>query len=238
MMSFDLYPALQPMLGITLATALSLIIGLEREFYAKAAGMRTYTLVGMGAAVFTAVSKYGFQDVVLNDFTRTDGSRVAAQVVTGIGFLGAGLIFVRKDSVRGLTTGAGIWFVSAVGMTAAAGMYLIACLITILYLLVMIGLRPLTLRLPHSKATRRRMTVQYADGRGILRDVMETISGLGLKVVDLTVVGQKEEGDVTLQQINIEVEGPAGGLSDLGDQLYELSGVYSVDSAQTAAPDR
>ncbi|MDR1432141.1 MAG: MgtC/SapB family protein, partial [Propionibacteriaceae bacterium] len=156
----------------------------------------------------------------------------------GIGFLGAGLIFVRKDSVRGLTTGAGIWFVSAVGMTAAAGMYLIATLITVLYLVVMIGLRPLTLRLPHSKATRKRITIQYADGRGILRDVMETISGLGLKVVDLTVIGNKAEGDVRLQQVLVEVEGPVGSLSDLADQLYELSGVYSVDSSQSTAPDR
>jgi putative Mg2+ transporter-C (MgtC) family protein len=167
----------------------------------------------------------------MNDFTRFDGSRVAAQVVTGIGFLGAGLIFVRKDSVRGLTTGAGIWFVAAVGMAAGAGLYLIACLVALLYLVVMIGLRPLTHKLPHSKATRQKLSLQYADGRGILRDVMETISGLGLKVVDLTVAGASEEGDVRLQQVHVEVEGPAGGLSDLEDQLHELPGVYSVRSS-------
>jgi putative Mg2+ transporter-C (MgtC) family protein len=226
-MGFDA-ASLAPMWGILLATGLSLLIGLEREFYAKAAGMRTYALVGMGAAVFTVVSKYGFLDTVMTDFARFDGSRVAAQIVTGVGFLGAGLIFVRKGSVRGLTTGAGIWFVAAVGMAAGAGLYAIAGLVAALYLVVMVGLRPLTVRLPHAKATRRQLDIQYADGRGILRDVMEAISGLGVKVVDLTVVGAAAEGDVTVQRVRVEVEGPAGNLDDLQDRLHELDGVYSV----------
>ncbi len=219
---------LTPMIGICLATLLSLIVGLEREFYAKSAGLRTYTLVGMGAAVFTAISKYGFQDLVIDDLTRFDGSRVAAQVVTGVGFLGAGLIFVRKSSVHGLTTAAGIWFVAALGMTAAAGMYLIAGLVTVLYLLVMVGLRPLAARMPHSKATTRKLSIQYVDGRGILRLLMEAISELGLKVVDLEVIRAVADSDVTLQEIHISLEGENDSIDDVVDQLADISGVYSV----------
>src|ERR1700733_9781100 len=79
-------------------------IGLERELRQKSAGLRTHTLVGLGAALFVLISKYGFNDVLEPGRVILDPSRVAAQIVTGVGFLGAGLIFVRRDSVRGLTT--------------------------------------------------------------------------------------------------------------------------------------
>ena len=96
------------LLPVALALVLSMLIGLEREAGAKSAGLRTHALVGVGAAVFMLISKYGFADLL-------DPSRVAAQIVSGIGFIGGGLIFVRQDAVRGLTTAATIWLVAAVG---------------------------------------------------------------------------------------------------------------------------
>src|ERR1700742_5083242 len=90
-----------------LALALSASIGLDRELRQKSAGLRTYTLVGVGSALFMLISKYGFYDVLVPNEIVLDPSRVAAQIVSGSGFLGAGLIFVRRDSVRGLTTAAG-----------------------------------------------------------------------------------------------------------------------------------
>jgi putative Mg2+ transporter-C (MgtC) family protein len=92
-----------------LALALSALIGLEREIRQKNAGLRTHTLVGVGAALFMLISKYGFTDVLEPRLVVLDPSRVAAQIVTGVGFLGAGIIFVRGGSVRGLTTAAAIW---------------------------------------------------------------------------------------------------------------------------------
>ncbi len=220
----------EPMWGILLAVGLSLLIGVEREFYAKSAGMRTYTLVGLGSALFTVVSKYGFIDVAVDEFSRYDGSRVAAQVVSGIGFLGAGLIFVRRDAVRGLTTAAGVWFVAAVGMAAGAGMYLVAVAVTALYLLVMVGIRPLQHRMPHARSTLALYTIHYHDGRGVLRDVMETISKVGLKVADLRALGQVEgQGDTRLQKVEVEVEGTANSIANLDDDLREVSGVESVE---------
>ena len=92
-----------------LALVLSAAVGLEREVRQKSAGLRTHTLVGVGSALFMLISKYGFNDVLEPGRVIVDPSRVAAQIVTGVGFLGAGLIFVRGGSVRGLTTAASIW---------------------------------------------------------------------------------------------------------------------------------
>ena len=219
----------QPLISLALAALLSLIIGLEREFYAKAAGMRTYLLVGVGSALFTVVSKYGFADVVSTYNSGFDGSRVAAQVVSGIGFLGAGLIFVRRDAVRGLTTAAGIWFVAAVGMAAGAHLYAIAGGATLLYLLTMFGLRPLSGHMPHARATVREFEISYLDGHGILRTVMETVSGHGLRVLDLRVSGARDLDDgARLQSITLTAEGSSSVLDDLDDALLQVGGVHAV----------
>jgi putative Mg2+ transporter-C (MgtC) family protein len=105
-----------------LAFFLSAVIGLEREIRHKSAGLRTYTVVGTAAALFVLISKYGFTDVLAAGSIVLDPSRVAAQVVSGIGFIGAGLIFVSQDQVRGLTTAATVWLVTAIGMACGAGL--------------------------------------------------------------------------------------------------------------------
>ena len=117
---------------IELGTAflLSAAIGLEREIRHKSAGLRTYTVVGTSAALFLLVSKYGFGDVLVDGRVVVDPSRVAAQIVSGIGFIGAGLIFVRQDSVKGLTTAATVWLVTAVGMACGAGLPWLALAVT------------------------------------------------------------------------------------------------------------
>jgi putative Mg2+ transporter-C (MgtC) family protein len=112
---------------ILLAFALASLIGFEREMKMKSAGLRTHALVGLGAALLMLVSKYGFTDVLVGEHLRLDPSRIAAQIVSGIGFIGGGLIFVRRDIVHGLTTAATIWLTAAIGMACGAGMYLLAC---------------------------------------------------------------------------------------------------------------
>jgi putative Mg2+ transporter-C (MgtC) family protein len=118
-----------------LALVLSTVIGLEREYRQKSAGLRTYTLVGLGSALFLLVSEFGFFDELERGRVVLDPSRVAAQIVSGIGFIGGGLIFVRQDAVRGLTTAAGVWLVAAVGMAAGAGLPVLAVASTLAYLL-------------------------------------------------------------------------------------------------------
>lgn len=141
------------LLELGAAFLLSAAIGLEREVRQKSAGLRTYTLVGTTAALFLLVSKYGFMDVLAKELVVLDPSRVAAQIVTGIGFIGAGLIFIQGDRVKGLTTAATVWLVTAVGMACGAGLLLLALAVTLAYFVVALVF-PLVLRLlPASQAT-------------------------------------------------------------------------------------
>lgn len=112
------------------------LVGLERSHRQKNAGIRTHIIVAMGASLVMIVSKYGFFDVLANPSIGLDPSRIASNVVTGISFLGAGVIFVRRGSTKGLTTAAGIWTTAGIGMAIGAGMYLLGALATILMLLV------------------------------------------------------------------------------------------------------
>jgi putative Mg2+ transporter-C (MgtC) family protein len=121
---------------LAVAFVLSAAIGLERELRRKSAGLRTHTIIGTAAALFLLVSKYGFTDVLAKGAIELDPSRVAAQIVTGIGFVGGGLIFVQGDHVKGLTTAATVWLVTAVGMAAGAGLPWLALAVTLAYFAV------------------------------------------------------------------------------------------------------
>ena len=113
------------LLRLTVSTLCGAAIGFERGKRLKEAGIRTHTIVALGAALIMLVSKYGFFDVLGLTDVALDPSRVASQVVSGIGFLGAGMIFVHHQSVNGLTTAAGIWATAGVGMAVGSGMYLV-----------------------------------------------------------------------------------------------------------------
>lgn len=138
--------SLSQFIELGIAFLLSAAVGLEREVRHKSAGLRTYTVVGTTAALFLLVSKYGFTDVLQANRIMLDPSRVAAQIVTGIGFIGAGLIFVRDDRVAGLTTAATVWLVTGIGMACGAGLPLLAVAATVAYFIVAL-IFPLILRM-------------------------------------------------------------------------------------------
>lgn len=170
---------------LTLALVLSAAIGLEGEIRGKSAGLRTHTIIGFAAALIVLVSKYGFSDV-LGDHVDLDPSRVAAQIVSGVGFIGGGLIFVRRDAVRGLTTAASVWLTTAVGMAAGAGMPILACLTTVGFFGILFGLSPLAHKLSGPSAGPLQLQITYLDGRGLLREVLELCTRAGWTVADLT----------------------------------------------------
>lgn len=118
---------------LLLAVGLSALIGIERQLRQKAAGLRTNTLVGMGSALFMLISKYGFMDILSQYRVVVDPSRIAAQIVSGIGFIGGGIIFKQQSEVRGLTTAAAVWLTAAVGSACGAGLPILACITTGLY---------------------------------------------------------------------------------------------------------
>ncbi len=123
---------------ICLAAVCGGIIGVERTLRQKDAGFRTHIIVAFGAAVMMIVSKYGFFDVVIYDSIQLDASRVSSNIITGISFLGAGMIFVKGFSIKGLTTAAGIWSTAAVGMAIGSGLYVVGVVTVIMLLLVQI----------------------------------------------------------------------------------------------------
>jgi putative Mg2+ transporter-C (MgtC) family protein len=227
-----------------LALLLSAIIGLEREMRQKSAGLRTYTLVGVGSALFMLISKYGFSDVLQPGRGVLDPSRVAAQIVSGIGFLGAGLIFIRRDSVRGLTTAAGVWVTAAVGAAAGAGLPVIAALSTGVYLLVALAFPLLTRRLPRSATAISVIRVYYPDGRGILREVLQQATARGFAVDELSTVSagsgrsagngrpyagepDSRAGEYPIVEVTLQVHG-RGQVNDLAAGLSEIPGVRAV----------
>lgn len=119
------------------------IIGIERERKEWAAGMRTHMMVSVGATLYMIVSSYGFNEVLANDKVMLDPSRVAAQVVTGIGFLGAGtIIFLRQGVIRGLTTASGLWTVAGIGLAIGGGMYVAGIATTLIALIILWFLQP------------------------------------------------------------------------------------------------
>ena len=153
------------------------LVGLERQISQKSAGIRTHTLVGMGSAGFTLVSAFGFGNV-LGEATNLDPSRIAAQIVSGIGFLGAGVIFMRRDVVRGLTTAATIWVSAAIGMACGAGMVALAVAMTLFQVLALVVLAPLG-QMVQTSGRRRTVEIRYLDGHGVLREVLRTATEMG-----------------------------------------------------------
>jgi putative Mg2+ transporter-C (MgtC) family protein len=163
---------------LTLAFVLSALVGLEREIRQKSAGLRTYTLVGVSAALFMLISKYGFMDVLSNGRVVVDPSRVAAQIVSGIGFIGGGVIFMRRDVVRGLTTAASVWLTAALGMACGAGLPVLAVATTVGHFVIMFVFPKLVRYLPKERRTATRIRITYRDGRGLLRTILIACTNL------------------------------------------------------------
>ncbi|HET7072227.1 MAG TPA: MgtC/SapB family protein [Nocardioides sp.] len=165
-------------LELLLAFGLSALVGLEREVHGKSAGVRTQTIVGTSSALILLVSKYGFQDVLGRDVV-LDPSRVAAQIVSGVGFLGAGLIITRQGAIRGLTTAAAVWETAAIGMAAGAGLWELAVTVTVLHFVIVIGFTAVVIRLPARIGGSVRLHLVYADSQGVLRQVLNECSTHG-----------------------------------------------------------
>jgi putative Mg2+ transporter-C (MgtC) family protein len=216
-----------------LAFGLASLIGMEREWRHKPTGLRTHTLVGVGAALFVIVSKYGFNDVLGPDVA-LDPSRVAAQVVSGIGFIGGGLIFVRGDAVRGLTTAAIVWMTAAIGMACGAGMAFVALVATAGHFVVVLVYPRLLAALPRSRHIGFELRVVYEDGRGILRDILTESTRRGFAIVH--VVTNQLEHDVrgvSAVAVTLELQGqPTAG--PLVVALSDLDGVLEVSTTDHA----
>ena len=166
-----------------LALVLSASIGLERQIRGKSAGIRTQAIVGLTACLMMLISKYGFSDILIDGITRYDPSRVASQIVSGIGFLGAGIILTRHGAIRGLTTAATIWETAAIGMACGAGLWWLAMAGTVLHFIVIGLLTPLVqFILMRTNGHKITLTVHYTPGHGVLSTLLTQVGALGWTV--------------------------------------------------------
>jgi putative Mg2+ transporter-C (MgtC) family protein len=216
-----------------LAFVLSALIGVEREIRHKSAGLRTYTLVGFSAALIMLVSKYGFMDVLVNNRIVLDPSRIAAQIVTGIGFIGGGLIFVRRTNVRGLTTAAIVWLTAAIGMACGAGLPILALAVTGGHFVVVVGFPYIARRLPRSRWTPSLLQICYQDGREVLREVLVRCTQHNFTVSRLQVEKESpadpQDSAGRTVTVALEVQG-TGSVSKLAAKLADIDGMVSVNA--------
>ncbi|MEV5504939.1 MgtC/SapB family protein [Streptomyces orinoci] len=212
-----------------LALLMSSLIGLEREWRQKSAGLRTHTLVGVGSALFMEVSIHGFGAVVGLQGTALDPSRVAAQIVSGIGFIGGGLIFVRRDAVRGLTTAATIWLTCAVGMACGGGLPLLGVAATLVHFLVVRGFPVISRRLAGAPAVERiELRLSYRTRRGLLGRVLELCTTSGFRVTGVHIESEaQEKGKVREADVVLNLEGRVSA-HPLVEELTDWDGILGV----------
>ena len=191
---------------LVLAALFGTIIGLDREYREKEAGFRTHFLVSLGSALMMIVSQYGFSEILTHDGVSLDPSRIAAQVVSGIGFIGAGTIIFNHQIVRGLTTAASLWATAGIGLTAGAGMSWLALAATILTLVALEGLS-LVFR---SLGSRRMVVVFSASDRTGVADTLDRIRTDGYMVASYEVVPQVVGGDGITYRVTMVVKAKPG----------------------------
>jgi putative Mg2+ transporter-C (MgtC) family protein len=219
----------ETILRLAVAAVLGGLVGLERERLEWAAGMRTHALVSLGSALFMVVSIFGFSDILNEQHVILDPSRVAAQVASGIGFIGAGTIIFRREVVKGLTTAASIWAVAAVGLAVGGGMFLAAGSATLLALALLVLAKPLKTKMfPNRKEARRvRLIVERGTSLAKLRDEIEAAEvPLERIVVRPTSSAEEDDAELVLAKGSGEEE-----LLGLIDGLRRVPGVREVNSA-------
>jgi putative Mg2+ transporter-C (MgtC) family protein len=213
------------LLRLALAAALGAAIGLERELREREAGLRTHLLVSLGSALFTIVSAYGFHAFLASgaNVVRADPTRIAAQIVTGIGFLGAGAIIRQGLSVRGLTTAATLWVVAAIGLAAGAGYYSAAVATTVLVLVSLWPLRIVAHRFfLRFRPDREQLLVDLAPGRSAA-PVLAAVEETGGRIESLSIIGDEERRSVAL-----EVDLTEEARRETTSVVSELEGVRAV----------
>ncbi|KXK39214.1 MAG: MgtC/SapB family protein [Saprospiraceae bacterium] len=190
------------LLRLGLAAVLGGLIGLERERKNWAAGLRTHMMVCVGSCLIMIVSAYGFADVLHDDHISLDPSRVAAQVVSGIGFIGAGtILFIKHETIRGLTTAAGLWTVAAIGLASGGGLYFAAMATTVIALIILWAIQPLESWVYRKKKRWLLRIVIQPDGMigSIIQQMMDTKPSI---IENLVFYQQSEESIYELKITN------------------------------------
>ena len=207
-----------------LAAGLGSAVGWERERLQWAAGLRTHMLVAVGSCLMIIVSAYGFS-TVLSQRVILDPSRIAAQVVTGVGFLGAGSIIFRNEAIKGLTTAASVWAIAGLGLAAGAGLYTAAIVATVIILVILAGLKPLEERYRASR-TNLELRIKARRGDFSLALLERALGGRASRVKQVVVRAAEDDGedDVTLMLTRVS----AADTADIIHKLEAIDGLLHI----------
>jgi len=213
-------------LRLLIAAVLGSVIGMEREKKAWAPGLRTHMLVSVGACLFMIVSAFGFADILGTKNVILDPSRIAAQVVSGIGFLGAGSILLRGEVVRGLTTAASLWSVAAIGLAVGGGLYAEAVAATLVIIIILAGIKPLEERF-QQRHINHELQVEAAPGALSMSALEAALGYRGRRVVRYVARPSETEGQENVS-ITFNRLSPAE-VSEIEIMLRRIPGVVTVE---------
>jgi putative Mg2+ transporter-C (MgtC) family protein len=213
-------------LRLLIAAVLGSVIGMEREKKAWAPGLRTHMLVSVGACLFMIVSAFGFADVLGTKNVILDPSRIAAQVVSGIGFLGAGSILLRGEVVRGLTTAASLWSVAAIGLAVGGGLYVEAVAATLVIIIILAGIKPLEERF-QQRHVNHELLVEAAPGALSMGALEAALGYRGRRVIRYVARPSETEGQENVS-ITFNRLSPAE-VAEIEIMLRRIPGVVAVE---------
>lgn len=214
----------ETVLRMAVALAAGVTIGLERQLTGRPAGIRTHVLVSIGAAMFTLTGAYGFADIVKGP--NVDPARIAAQVASGIGFVGAGAILRDRGGVRGLTTAATVWLTAACGVAAGAGAYREVATGTVFVVVVLVLTRFVRRRLGPPRRGRIQLDVDYLLGAGTLAPILDAVKRAGGRVegIDLT-----DEPSSFIRHVSLQLVAPRRTSTDvLAAEVSAINGVNAL----------
>ena len=210
------------------AFGLTTLIGLERTIQGKSAGLRTQTIVGTSSALALLVSKYGLDDAVRAGTSMLDPSRVAAQVVSGIGFLGAGIIITRRGAVHGLTTAAAVWESAAVGLAAGAGLLLLATAVVVLHFVSALAFSAVERQLAARLRGSIRLHIIYENGRGVLRAVLRLCGQRNWQLTEL----DADAHDIDDGEVRVTMTLSGSQMQNATEVFAAVDGVIAVLRAE------
>jgi putative Mg2+ transporter-C (MgtC) family protein len=216
------------LIELFVAFGLTSLIGLERTIQGKVAGLRTQTIVGTSSALILLISKYGFGDVLSAQTIVLDPSRVAAQIVSGIGFLGAGIIITRRGAVHGLTTAAAVWESAAIGMAAGAGLLLLAIAVVALHFVSALAFNVVERQLTARVRGAVRLHIIYDNGKGVLRTILRVCGQRNWQLTEL----DADDHGIDRDQVGVTMTLSGSGISNAAQVLAEVDGVSAVLPAE------
>jgi len=215
------------LIRLLVASVLGALVGMERQRLDWAAGLRTHMLVCLGSALMMIVSAFGFADILGTPNVNLDPSRIAAQVVSGIGFLGAGtILFLKNEVIKGLTTAAGLWTVAGIGLAVGGGLYIAASFATVLVLIILILIKPYKKKLIKEKEIRE-ISLQVNAQQSDLSEIENITKQYNLQFTQI-IIQHTDKTDINNIHIRFRSKTSPESLMNLVSDLKKLDGVYET----------